>query len=153
MVHEPVPEQFPEVVDHPPKLKPAFGVAVSVTVVPGLKLALHVVPQVIPAGLLVIVPLPEGVWATVSVTWPPLNVAETETFFCTTRVQLFDDPEHAPDHPPKAPPEPGAAESVTLVPLLKLAVHVEPQFMPGGLLVTVPVPEVVTLSCAVDACD
>jgi hypothetical protein len=51
--------------------EPASGVAVSVTVVFLAKLAEHVVPQLIPAGLLVTVPLP--VLTTVSVT----NACET----------------------------------------------------------------------------
>lgn len=49
-----------------PKESPEAGVAVRVTCVPCAKLALHVVGQLIPAGLLVIVPLPEGEAVTVS---------------------------------------------------------------------------------------
>jgi hypothetical protein len=45
-----------------------------------------------------------------------------------------------PDHPAKVEPLAAAAVSVTFVPDLKLAVQVEPQSMPEGLLVTVPVP-------------
>ena len=51
----PVPVHAP---DQPANVELAFGAAVSVTMVPLVKLALHVVPQVIPAGLLVIVPAP-----------------------------------------------------------------------------------------------
>ena len=51
-----------------------------------------------------------------------------------------DVPEQAPDHPAKADPEAAVAVSVTDVPLGKLAAHVEPQLIPDGLLVTVPVP-------------
>jgi hypothetical protein len=49
-----VPEQPPPL--HPAKKKPVPAVAVSVTCVPWVKVAEHVVGQLIPAGLLVIVP-------------------------------------------------------------------------------------------------
>ena len=42
----------------PAKVEPASGVAVRVTTVFSAKLALHVSPQLIPAGALVTVPLP-----------------------------------------------------------------------------------------------
>ena len=42
----------------PPKVEPLAGVAVNVTVVPLLYKAEQVLPQLIPAGLLVTVPLP-----------------------------------------------------------------------------------------------
>jgi len=51
----PVPLQAPL---QPPKLEPATGVAVSMTVVPLLKFAEHVPGQLIPAGLLLTLPLP-----------------------------------------------------------------------------------------------
>jgi hypothetical protein len=59
----PVPVQAP---DHPANVELAVGSAVSVTMVPLLKFVLHVVPHVIPAGLLVIVPAPVPVLWTVS---------------------------------------------------------------------------------------
>ena len=48
----PVPVQAP---DQPANVELAFGAAVSVTIVPLAKLALHIAPQLIPEGLLVIV--------------------------------------------------------------------------------------------------
>jgi hypothetical protein len=45
----------------------AAGVAVSFTVVFSAKLALHVVGQLIPAGVLVMVPAPEGGAVTLNV--------------------------------------------------------------------------------------
>jgi hypothetical protein len=59
----PVPVQAP---DQPVKVELAFGVAVSVTAVPLGKLALHVVPQVMPAGELVTDPPPVPATATFS---------------------------------------------------------------------------------------
>lgn len=64
-VHVPVPEQPPPV--HPPKVEPLAGVAVSVTMVPLVTLSLQSAPQLIPAGLLVIVPVPNPDLATVNV--------------------------------------------------------------------------------------
>lgn len=43
----------------PEKVNPAAGVALRLTVVPGVKLAAQFVGQLIPAGALVTVPLPE----------------------------------------------------------------------------------------------
>jgi hypothetical protein len=45
--------------DQPAKALPADGVAVRVTFVPGAKDAVHALPQLIPAGLDVTVPVPE----------------------------------------------------------------------------------------------
>jgi hypothetical protein len=60
---EDVPLQAP---DHPANLEPDAAVSVSLTDVPLLKLALHVVPQLIPEGLLLIVPIPEPALCTLS---------------------------------------------------------------------------------------
>ena len=56
---------------HPPPLQPAkedppAAVAVRVTLVPLLKLAVQVAPQLIPAGLEVTVPVPVPLLVTVS---------------------------------------------------------------------------------------
>ena len=53
--HEPVPVQAP---DQPAKVEPVPAAAVRVTTVPLAKLALQLAPQLIPAGLLVTVPVP-----------------------------------------------------------------------------------------------
>jgi hypothetical protein len=60
-----VPEQAP---CHPPKVEFAPAEAERVTLVPELKDALQVVPQSMPAGLLVIVPAPVPLIFTVSLT-------------------------------------------------------------------------------------
>src|SRR5437764_6843783 len=53
--HAAVPEHAPP---HPPNLESAAGVAVIVTMVPGLRLAEQVLPQLMDASLLLTVPLP-----------------------------------------------------------------------------------------------
>jgi len=60
-------------------------------------------------------------------------------------------PVHAPVHPAKIELAPGPAVSVTDVPTVKLALHVSPQVIPEGALVTVPapLPESVTVSSTV----
>ena len=67
-----------------------------------------------------------------------LKLAETEIAFVMVRVHVGDEPEQLPDQFAKELPVLGVAESVTFVPLLKLAVQLEPQLIPGGLLVIVP---------------
>jgi hypothetical protein len=62
-VHVAVPVHAP---DHPANVEPELAVAVSVTDVPLAKLALQVVPQLMPAGLLVMVPVPVPASCTVS---------------------------------------------------------------------------------------
>jgi len=61
----PVPEQPPPL--QPVKVEPAAGAAVKVTAVPLEYAAAQVAPQEMPAGLLVIVPVPAPVLLTVSV--------------------------------------------------------------------------------------
>lgn len=67
-------------------------------------------------------------------------------------MQVAEDPEHAPDHPPKEAPELGAAASVTVVPVVKVALQVAPQLIPAGLLVMVPAPVLETVSCTDPVC-
>jgi hypothetical protein len=133
-----VPLQAP---DQPAKVEPEAGEAVRVTGVPLVKLALHVVPQLMPAGVLVTVPPPVPARATLSVgaAAAVLKVAVTAVLAVRAREQV-EVPEQAPDQPAKVEPVPGVAVRVTLVPLEKEALQVEPQLMPLGLLVTVPVP-------------
>src|SRR5262245_12108631 len=71
----PVPEHAPL---QPANEEPAAGVAVRVIAVPGVTDCEHVVPQLMPAGLLVIVPEPAPLLVTDSVTGSRLNVAVTE---------------------------------------------------------------------------
>ncbi len=55
MLQVPVPLQG---LDQPPNVDPELAVALSVTAVPLAKVALHVCPQLIPAGVLVTEPAP-----------------------------------------------------------------------------------------------
>ncbi len=53
-----VPDAFVQSPLQPAKTEPVVGVAVRTTEVPSLKLAVQVAPQLMPAGLLVTVPVP-----------------------------------------------------------------------------------------------
>ncbi len=62
-VHAPVPLHGPL---QPANVEPALAAAVNVTEVPLAKLAVQVVPQLMPAGVLVTVPLPVPLFVTES---------------------------------------------------------------------------------------
>jgi hypothetical protein len=132
-----VPLQAP---DHPAKLEPVDGVAVSVTAVPLLNPALHVVPQLIPEGLLVTTPVPVPAKVTASTDWVvTVNCAMTAVWeVSVTTHELI--PEHAPDQPVNVDPDAGVAVRVTLVPEANFAMQLDPQLIPEGLLLTIPVP-------------
>ena len=76
-----------------------------------------------------------------------VTVVAAETV--TTHVPVPEQP--PPLQPLKVAPTAGVAVSVTAVPLAKLAVHVTPQLIPTGALVTVPlpVPALLTVSAKV----
>ena len=61
------PEQAPPQAE---KTEPPAGVAISVTIVPNGNGAAQVAPQLMPAGLEVIVPLPVPLTEVVNVNWP-----------------------------------------------------------------------------------
>jgi hypothetical protein len=137
-LHAPVPLQAPL---QPAKVEPESGAAVKLTTVPLAKLAEHVVPQEIPEGVLVTVPVPAPLLATVRVKGPGFAVKFALTDFAASMVTLHTAvPVQAPLQPAKVEPESGAAVRLTTVPLVKLAEHVVPQAIPAGELVTVPVP-------------
>jgi hypothetical protein len=124
--------------DHPAKVEFAAAVAVRVTCVAGLKLALHVDPQLIPEGELVTVPCPVPLRLTDKI-GKSLNVAVTDSLLVNVIAQV-PEPVHAPDHPAKKELVMADAVNVTCVPLEKLAVHELPQLMPAGVLLTIPAP-------------
>src|SRR5580698_8752337 len=94
---EPTPLHPPP--DQPAKVEPVAGFSVSVTCVPALKLALQVVGQLIPAGLLDTVPVPVPARLSVSRSWLMLKVAVTCWLALSVTVQLEAVPLQAPDHP------------------------------------------------------
>jgi len=107
-VQVPAPEQAP---DHPEKLDPGPGEAISRTIVPLVYLG--------PDGLAATVPLPVPAYAMVKVNCGGmemrLNLAVTNRFELMVTLQA-PVPEHAPDHPAKVDPELGEAVSETICP-------------------------------------
>src|SRR5207245_8323873 len=97
-------------------VEPAAGAAVSVTAVPLAKLAVHVAPQVIPAGELVTVPLPVPALLTVSAKLGRLKVAVTVVAAEIVTVQTPVPEQPPPLQPLKVEPAAGAAVSVSAVP-------------------------------------
>src|SRR5207249_736759 len=134
------------------KMEPAAGVAVSVTVVPLAKLAVHIAPQVIPAGELVTVPLPVPAVLTVRAKVGTAKVAVTVVAAQSVTVHGPVPEQPPPLQPLKVEPAAGVAVSVTAVPLAKLAVHVAPQVIPAGALVTVPLPVPAGVTVSVKVC-
>jgi len=108
---------------HPAKDEPVADVAVSVTGVPKAKLALQVCPQLIPEGLLVTLPVPVPLRATVSAgVVEELKLAITEVF-CVSITLQAPVPVQAPDHPANTEFAVGDAARVTCVPLENFAVQ------------------------------
>ena len=68
-----------------------------------------------------------------------MNVAVTEALAVGVITHL-PVPVQAPDQPANVEPVLAVAVSVTSVPLANVALHVDAQLMPEGLLVTVPAP-------------
>jgi hypothetical protein len=130
---------------HPPPLQPAKAdsadaVAVSVTELPVENGALQVAPQLMPDGLLVTVPAPVPVLFTVRVEGTVLNVAVTGVFWVMTTTHVVVPLHPLSLQPSNVEPADGVAVNVTVVPLMKVELHVTPQSIPAGLLVTVPSP-------------
>src|SRR5206468_3113115 len=96
-VQGPVPEQPPPL--QPVKFEPAAGVAVRVRAVPLANGAEHVAPQAMPAGELVMVPVPVPDLLTVSVKDCWANVAVTEVAALSVTVQG-----PVPEQPPPLQP-------------------------------------------------
>jgi hypothetical protein len=72
-----------------------------------------------------------------------VNVAVTDLAVVTlpsVHVEAVPSTAQSPPHPPKAEPLVALAVRATVVPLVKFALQVAGQVIPGGLLVTVPIP-------------
>jgi hypothetical protein len=101
----------------PANVEPEDGMALRVTAVPLLRVAKHVLPQFIPAGLLVTVPLPVPERVTVSVyVVIRLNNAVQVMSPLTVTLPLLQ--AVFPDQPAKLEPLAGVAVSFTRVPLV-----------------------------------
>ena len=101
----------------PANVEPLDAAAVSVTEVPLAKLALQVVPQLMPVGDEVTVPAPVPAFVTLSA-----NVDVALKVAVTARAAVIDTvqapvPVHAPLQPVNVEPLAAAADSVTDVPL------------------------------------
>ncbi len=133
----PVPLQAPP---QPVKVDPPVGVAVSATVLPVGKFAMHPSPQLIPLGILVTVPVPvpDLVTARREVLAAVLKTATTVALPLTMQEPV--PPQPAPLHPAKADPGDAAADKTTEEPASKGAEQVPPQSRPPGVDVTVPLP-------------
>src|SRR5262249_60390339 len=91
----------------PVKVEPAAGVAVNVTAVPIVKDVEQVVPQEIPVGALVTVPLPAPALVTVSANDDCTKLAVTEVAAFTVTVQVLAVPVQPPLQPVKVEPAAG----------------------------------------------
>src|SRR5262247_4677060 len=146
----PVPVQPPPL--QPVKLEPAAGAAVSVTAVPLANEAEHVAPHVMPAGALVMVPLPAPLLLTVSAMPCTAKVAVTDCAALIVTLQV-PVPVQAPLQPVKVEPAAGVAVRVSTVPVVKEVEHVAPHVMPAGALVMVPLPAPVLLTVSAKPCS
>src|SRR5688572_29517309 len=123
---------------HPVNVEPAVAAAVSVTGVRAGKDSLQSVGQLIPAGLLVTVPLPPPASCTVTV-WDSTRVKVAVTLFAASIVTLQPTvPVHTPLQLVKAKPALGAAVRVMTLPVAKDWAQSVGQSIPTGLLVTRP---------------
>jgi hypothetical protein len=148
-----LPEQSP---DQPTKLEPPPpALAVSITTVPSLYVALHVAPQLMPPRSDVTVPVPEPprpTWSGYVVT--PLKAAVTDCAWSRVTEQVAPLPVHAPDQPSNVCPVPGVAVRVTTVPAPYTSeqnVSPFPHRIVPGLDVTTPLP--VTDTSSVYVCS
>jgi hypothetical protein len=111
-----------------------------------MKVKLQVIPQSIPAGLLVTVPSPTPALVTVRV--DVLGVAKLAVTVWSTFIATIHEPvplQPAPLQPVNVEPAAGAALRVIVLPIGKSTSQVVPHEMPLGLLDTVPFPIFMTV--------
>lgn len=127
---------------HPTKTCFCFGFAVSVTLLPAVKLPEHLWPQLmLPLTLGLLVTVPEPIVATVSeyAVLESSKAALTEVSAFSVVVQA-PVPLHPPLQPVNTLPVSGVAVRLTAVPASRFTVQVAPQSMPLPLTVPVPAP-------------
>src|SRR5262245_57103808 len=132
-----VPVQLPP---QPANVEPVDADAVRVTTVPVVNEVVQAVPQLMPTGELVTVPLPVPDLVTVSAKDVCTKVAVTVAAALSVRVQVLVPVQPLPLQPLNVEPVCGDAVRVTTVPCVNEIVHVVPQLIPAGELVTVPTP-------------
>src|SRR5205823_11484114 len=100
----------------------------------------QVAPHVMPAGVLLTLPLPVPALPTVRPTGDALNVAVTVVVEVIVTVQVPVPEQPPPLQPAKVEPVAGVAVKVTAVPLPYIPEQVVPQRIPDGALITTPLP-------------
>lgn len=136
-VQAPFPEHAPL---QPVNADPELGMAAKLTIDPAGKLEEQAEPQLMPAGRLVTVPLPDPASATERPTaGAKTAMTEASEFIATEQVPV--PAQAAPLHPIKVEPAAAVAVRFTTAPALKRAEQVVPQLIPDGVLLTVPDPE------------
>lgn len=136
-VQAPVPAHAPL---QPVKTESASGVAVRLRLTPAGKLAAHVMPQSMPAGVEAMIPPPAPILLTVTGTSRRSKFAVTVEAVMSAMVQVEAMPEQPPFHPVKTESASAAATRVMEVPGANAALQVVPQERPAGIEVTVPEP-------------
>ncbi len=131
-----VPVQLPL---QPVKMEPTAGVAVRVTAVFAVYASVQSLPQVMPAGVLLTVPIPVPALVTVRRYVWGVKVAVTDCAADIVREQVLV-PVQLPLQPVKMEPTAGVAVRVTAVLAAYASVQSLPQLTPTGLLLTVPAP-------------
>ena len=134
------PAMPPQAPPQPARPQAAAGVAVSVTWVPLLKFALQVEPQSIPAGELVTLPPGLPITETERVEVAVEKLADTLMLEFIVTVQVPVPVQPPPLQPVNVEPVSAVAVKVTDVSGLNCALQVDPQLIPEGELVTVPLP-------------
>ena len=118
---------------------PVDGVAVSVTVVLAATVSMQSVPpppQVMPAGLLVTVPLPVEFTSNVGV----VKIAVTDCAALMLTVQVVALPPQLPPQLVNTDPVAGVAVKITREVAANASLQSVPQSIPAGELVIVPLP-------------
>jgi hypothetical protein len=142
----PVPMHPPP--DQPVKSESLAADALSMTMTPELNIELHVAPQFTPAGDEVTVPLPVPAFATVTANELIANVAVADLAWSMVTMHVGIVPVQAPPQPVNELVAEAPAVRVTIAPWLNVPEQVDPQSIPVGddVIVPVPVPALLTLS-------